>query len=42
MECLGLDPRRTIYVKRSFNGTHNEARWAKRVQPALRFLSPAR
>ena len=37
----GWVPGQTLHFERVPNGTHDEASWARRVKPMLRFLFPA-
>jgi hypothetical protein len=37
----GWKPEETLHFERVTGGTHDEASWATRVRPMLRFLFPA-
>ena len=41
MQALGWRPARDLHYERVPGGTHDEAAWAQRVGPMLRFLFPA-
>lgn len=41
LKANGWKPGETLHVERAAEGTHDEASWAARVRPMLRFLFPA-
>jgi len=41
LKANGWKPGETLHFERVHSGTHDEASWAKRVRPMLRFLFPA-
>ena len=41
LKANGWRPSQTLHFERVHGGTHDEASWAKRVRPMLRFLFPA-
>jgi enterochelin esterase-like enzyme len=42
LKANGWKPGETLHFERIAGGTHDEASWARRVRPLLRFLFPAR
>ncbi len=42
LKANGWNPGQTLHFERVHGGTHDEASWANRVRPMLRFLFPAR
>ena len=42
LKANGWVPDETLHYERIHGGTHDEASWARRVRPALKFLFPAR
>jgi predicted alpha/beta superfamily hydrolase len=42
LKANGWRPGQTLQFEKIHGGTHDEAAWAKRVRPALKFLFPAR
>jgi predicted alpha/beta superfamily hydrolase len=41
LKANGWVPGQTLHFERAHDGTHDEASWARRVKPMLRFLFPA-
>ena len=41
LKANGWKPGETLHFERVEGGTHDEASWARRVRPMLRFLFPA-
>ena len=42
LKANGWRPGETMYFEKVHGGTHDEASWAARVKPMLRFLFPAK
>ena len=42
LKANGWRPGETLHFERVHGGTHDEASWAARVRPMLRFLFPAK
>jgi hypothetical protein len=41
LKANGWKPEETLHFERVHGGTHDEASWATRVRPMLKFLFPA-